>query len=116
MYPKRPLIIHYPKPIPVDVLYNYFNKCDIEDKIKNKQLQLQLQIDSEGTRQINFKSEKWITPVVTTSITKIIKLEKIKREQEIKKEEEIKNRDIKKYRFSRQDNSGWTTVQSKNKW
>lgn len=131
MFPKRPLIIHYPKPIPFDVLCNYFDKCDIEDKLKKKQLQYTT--DYEG---IKFKSEKWTFTTLEptkTSITQIMELEEIKRQeeikqekikQEIKRQEEIKQEikrqvEMKKResRFkSRQDNSGWTTIQSKNKW
>jgi hypothetical protein len=101
MHPRRPLIIHYPKPIPVDELYNYFNKCDIDDNLKKENLK---HIDSHG-QNIKFKCEKWIAPVVTTSITEIIELEKIK-------QEEIKNKEnIKKNSFT--SKSGWTTVKSK---
>jgi hypothetical protein len=127
MFPKRPLIIHYPKPIPFDVLCNYFDKCDIEDKLKKKQLQYT--IDSKSTQ---FKSEKWTFPALEpnkTSITQIMELEEIKRQEEIKQEkikQEIKRQEEVKQELKRQaeikkkenrfKSGGWTTVQSKNKW
>lgn len=131
MHPKRPLIIHYPKPIPFDVLCNYFDKCDVEDNLRKVQF-----ADSESTGQdIKFKSEKWIEDkVVTMSLTQIIELEEIKRQteikqekfkQEIKRQEEIKQEikrqtEIKKresrFKSTSGGGGGWTTVQSKNKW
>ena len=111
MHPRRPLIIHYPKPVPFDVLCNYFDKCDIEDK-----LQRMIDPESVSGQGIKFKSEKWTVTVlepVKTSITQIMEIEEIKRQEEIKKE--IKRQEEIKKKESRFTN-GWTTVKSKNKW